>query len=405
MWPPLPLVPMSPSANLPSALSAPDLLSPGVQRSLALMNHRHEGAEPTRRLPRPKVDAISPPRRFPAPPQGTRAAGCAFPMATTSMGAPLGCSASAGGLLAMDHSAGGSSPGLSQAASGARRRWQMLRQCLVVPLERKLELLHGQDFLEDCSRADLVRLARSLQVRVVGQMRQLVRQYELPSFFAVILRGQCDVNDINAGTIRVEEGACLGVEALGAHYGDFIPSLRTLITRTPCVLLVHTLPRELQRLAFQACTLRTLRTLRSASPRPLTSPQSMVVLSPRRLPLACSPPPAALPASELCCGTSLRRRPAITWPRRSRVGRACGSRWWTPRGSTSSCKGAARGEKGAAAPLPGSRPRQPAFCGSAGSARAGAGWRGAVAAGARLGPHPPDEVCARAGSGRRSKRT
>ena len=141
------------------------------------------------------------------------------------------------------------------------------------------------------------------------------------------------------------------------------------------------------------------------SPAPHVTAEHGGAFATAAAPRLLTPPPAALPASELCCGTSLRRRPAITWPRRSRVGRACGSRWWTPRGSTSSCKGAARGEKGAAAPLPGSRPRQPAFCGSAGSARAGAGWRGAVAAGARLGPHPPDEVCARAGSGRRSKRT
>ena len=273
MWPPQRLKSATPrgstprSASLSGATSAPALLRSipslgsitGYERSLTLLSNRHEGYEPTERTarlqrPRPESFVYVPPRRFPGPPHATRAAGCAFPVATIrTIGAPLlGCGASVGALLAID-SAGAAPSGPVVAAAPekkaalARRRWHLARDMLVVPLEKKIALLKGLGFLEGCSSADLVRLAQTLRVRLLGRMRQLVRQYEHPSFFGIVLHGSVEVHDMNAGMSMLETGECVGLEALGAHYGDYIPSLSTLITSTPCLLLVHALPAEVQK--------------------------------------------------------------------------------------------------------------------------------------------------------------
>ena len=274
MWPPQRLLPAgSPtprSAGLSGAISAPVLLRsigsmPGYERSLTLLSNRHEGFEPTERtarlqMPRTDGPVYIPPRRFPGPPHATRAAGagCAFPVATIrSIGAPLlGCGASAGGLLAIDRAgAAPSGPVVVSAAPrsphATRRRWQLVRELLVVPLERKIAMLEGLGFLKGCSHADLERLASTLRIRLLTRMRQLVRQYEHPSFFGIVLHGSLEVHDINAGMSLLETGECVGLEALGAHYGDHIPSLSTIITSTPCLLLVHTLSVELQRQGAQ----------------------------------------------------------------------------------------------------------------------------------------------------------
>ena len=274
MWPPQRLKSVTPrgatprSASLSGATSAPVLLRPlghmpGYERSLTLLTNRHEGTETTERtarLQRPRPDGFVnvPPRRFPGPPHATRAAGCAFPVATIrSIGAPLlGCGASADALLAIDQAgaapsrpvvAADSSTTAANKSRAARRRWHLARDMLVVPLERKVAMLKGLGFLEGCSGHDLVRLAQTLRVRLLGRMRQLVRQYEHPSFFGILLHGSVEVHDMNAGMSMLEAGECVGLEALGAHYGDYIPSLSTLITSTPCLLLVHALPAEVQK--------------------------------------------------------------------------------------------------------------------------------------------------------------
>ena len=278
MWPPQRLKSATPrgatprSASLSGATSAPVLLRPlgympGYERSLTLLSNRHEGpergqpTERTARLQRPRPDGFAnvPPRRFPGPPHATRAAGCAFPVATIqSIGAPLlGCGASAGALLAIDQAGAAPSGPVDVAADNsstahkksraARRRWHLARDLLIVPLERKVALLKGLGFLEGCSSADLIRLAQTLRTRLLGRMRQLVRQYEHPSFFGIVLHGSVEVHDMNAGMSMLEAGECVGLEALGAHYGDYIPSLSTIITSTPCLLLVHALPAEVQK--------------------------------------------------------------------------------------------------------------------------------------------------------------
>ena len=274
MWPPQRLKSVTPrgaaprSASLAGATSAPVLLRPlghmpGYERSLTLLTNRHEGTETTERtarLQRPRPDGFVnvPPRRFPGPPHATRAAGCAFPVATIrSVGAPLlGCGASADALLAIDQAgaapsrpvvAADSSTTAANKSRAARRRWHLARDMLVVPLERKVAMLKGLGFLEGCSGHDLIRLAQTLRVRLLGRMRQLVRQYEHPSFFGILLHGSVEVHDMNAGMSMLEAGECVGLEALGAHYGDYIPSLSTLITSTPCLLLVHALPAEVGR--------------------------------------------------------------------------------------------------------------------------------------------------------------
>ena len=274
MWPPQRLKSVTPrgaaprSASLAGATSAPVLLRPlghmpGYERSLTLLTNRHEGTETTERtarLQRPRPDGVVnvPPRRFPGPPHATRAAGCAFPVATIrSVGAPLlGCGASADALLAIDQAgaapsrpvvAADSSTTAANKSRAARRRWHLARDMLVVPLERKVAMLKGLGFLEGCSGHDLIRLAQTLRVRLLGRMRQLVRQYEHPSFFGILLHGSVEVHDMNAGMSMLEAGECVGLEALGAHYGDYIPSLSTLITSTPCLLLVHALPAEVQK--------------------------------------------------------------------------------------------------------------------------------------------------------------
>lgn len=167
-----------------------------------------------------------------------------MPMAeTTAVSVPLArnrrerssLGASEGGMLVVDRKSI-SGPG---AQTVARRHWQLVRKHLMVTADQKVALLKGTGFLNSLSRSDLTRLARTMCLVLVGKMRRLVRQYEHPTFFAIVLRGTLEVRDVNAGVTTLREGDCLGVEALGSHHGGAIPSLRTIITNTPVLLLVH----------------------------------------------------------------------------------------------------------------------------------------------------------------------
>lgn len=195
--------------------------------------------------PRLEADLV-PPRTFPLPPRRATT-GCSNPLTTSSsVGQTLGCAASIGGALGFDPSLSTSAASRVVTLSPARRRWQLCRQVFLIGIERKVELLQGIGILEGCSRFDLVRLAHTLELSLIGRMRRLVRQYEYPTFFAIVVRGTLEVRDVNAGTLNLGEGECVGIEALGAHYGQMVPSLRTIISATPVLLLVHILPPELR---------------------------------------------------------------------------------------------------------------------------------------------------------------
>lgn len=218
---------------------------PGYKRSLTLMRGSCGPLVESKPLVRPRLDPCSHlPRSFPLPLKTATATGTLMPMAeTTAMNVPLArnlrerssLGASEGGMLVVDKKSLGPLP----AHTAARRHWQLVRKHLMVTADQKVELLKGTGFLNSLSRSDLIRLARTMCLVLLGKTRRLVRQYENPTFFAIVLRGTLEVRDVNAGIMTLREGECLGVEALGAHHGGAIPSLRTIITNTPVLLLVH----------------------------------------------------------------------------------------------------------------------------------------------------------------------
>ena len=225
----------------------------GYRRSMGLMLYDEQGrprkleSSSTEMHPPPRLEAdLVQPRTFPLPPRRATT-GCSNPLTlSSSVGQTLGCAATTGGALGFDPSLSSSAASRAAVLSPARQRWQLCRQVFLIGIERKVELLQGIGILDGCSRFDLVRLAHTLELSLVGRMRRLVRQYEHPTFFAIVLRGTLEARDVNAGTLKLGEGECVGIEALGAHYGKRVPSLRTIISATPVLLLVHILPPELR---------------------------------------------------------------------------------------------------------------------------------------------------------------
>ena len=138
--------------------------------------------------------------------------------------------------------------------SRAARRWEAVRATFrdALSAEYRLRLLRGVPILGGASEYKLRQLLRAMQLRVVGRLRRLVRQYEPPRAFALILHGEAEARELDQPPRPLSPGDCFGLEALGvgAEGAILLPSIRSVTSMTP--LLVLELPADVT----EACRLR-----------------------------------------------------------------------------------------------------------------------------------------------------
>ena len=137
----------------------------------------------------------------------------------------------------------------------AQFHWAAVRRLFAPALSRatKLQLLRGVPILSGVPEHALHQLMGVMQLRLVGKLRRLVKPYEPPKNFTLLICGGAEARDLDGQNfVTLAAGDSFGLEALGA--GDsgtiILPSTRSVTTLSAVLLL------QLPAYAAEACRQR-----------------------------------------------------------------------------------------------------------------------------------------------------